>query len=187
MSTLTLKHRVAVNAALATIHASGGDATVVSRAARNYMASGHDPRKSYELALNGFAATSPEIAPTLARVTRLVQASDVATLARYDSALNQYSATGDESGLNALQPMIEADSDALDARDDAPETPAADPTTAPVAAPVQDKPANLCNGTQVGPFAGRGYSAPKTGVALARQIGVPMSFNGPAVAIAPSA
>ncbi len=183
MSALSHKHRITVNAALATIHASGGDASFVTRTARTHMASGHDPRKAYELALNAFAASSPALSGTLERVTRLVQASDSATLAKYDTALNHYNATGDESGLNALTPMIEADMDALDVREDAKADAVANPADSPAAAPVAEQPRSFTNPAQSG---GAGYRPSKSGEALARQTGVPLSYTGPAIDMPPS-
>jgi hypothetical protein len=49
----------------------------------------------------------------LSKVTRLVEASDAATVAKYDVALSAYIATGDGSQLTALAPMIAQDSVAL--------------------------------------------------------------------------
>lgn len=113
---LSIKQRVKVNAALAMIHANGYDAQAVVNWAREYERSGHDARRAFETALNEFAAGQPAMGNQLGKITRLVEASSVATVAAYDQALSAYIATGDSSGIDALAPMIAADSVALAVR-----------------------------------------------------------------------
>jgi len=104
---------VKVNAALAIIHSEGHNPNAVSHAARSYMSRGYDARRSYELALNEFAKSRPEVGPLLSQATRLIEASDDATIGMYASAVDHYNQTGDLSMVNALGPMIAQDSVAL--------------------------------------------------------------------------
>lgn len=113
MTALTIKQRAKVNAALCLIHDSGGDASAVSGLAAEMIAAGHQPRISYEKALNTFARTNRKLGDAIGKMTRLVEASSPATVAMYDQALSQYIDTGDNSGLTALAPTIAADSIAL--------------------------------------------------------------------------
>lgn len=113
LTALTIRQRAKVNAALALIHDSGHSANAVTQAARNHMARGHDPRRSFELALNDFAKGKPELGSQLEKATRLIEASDDATVARYDAALSSYIQTGDASGIEAITPMVIQDSIAL--------------------------------------------------------------------------
>lgn len=113
MTALTVKQRAKVNAALCLIHDYGGDASAVSGLAVEMIAAGHNPRLSFEKALNTFARTNPELGEAIGKVTRLVEASSPATVAQYDQALSQYIDTGDNSGLTALAPTIAKDSIAL--------------------------------------------------------------------------
>ncbi|HKX23580.1 MAG TPA: hypothetical protein VJM81_09940 [Rhizorhapis sp.] len=115
--TLTSKQRTKVNAALAIIQSEGHNANAVSHAARSYMSRGYDARRSYEMALNEFAKSSPEVGPLLAQATRLIEASDDATVGMYASAVDHYNQTGDLSRVNALSPMIAQDSIALAVKD----------------------------------------------------------------------
>ena len=90
---LTIKQRVKVNAALSLIHAHGYDAQTVVSWAQEYASSGYDVRRAYERALNDFGNNQPDTMAGLSKVTRLVEASDVATVAKYDVALAAYIAT----------------------------------------------------------------------------------------------
>ncbi|MBL8553260.1 MAG: hypothetical protein JNL41_03200 [Phenylobacterium sp.] len=99
-----------VNAALSTIYAQGYDAQTVVSWARDYEAAGHPPRLAYQRALNDFIAGQPAFADSLGKITRLVDASDPQTVAKYDTALSAYIATGDDSEIAALGPMIARDS-----------------------------------------------------------------------------
>lgn len=110
---LTTKQRVKVNAALSLIYAQGYDAETVINWAKEYAANGYDARRAYERALNDFGNSQPDAMAGLSKVTRLVEASDAATVAKYDVALSAYIATGDGSQLTALAPMIAQDSVAL--------------------------------------------------------------------------
>lgn len=95
------------------IHANGHDAEGVSQLAANYMATGFDERQAYQQAINDFTASNPDMAGMIGKAVRLVEASDHETVAQYDAALSSYISTGDEAAINALAPMIAADSMAL--------------------------------------------------------------------------
>jgi hypothetical protein len=110
---LSIKQRVKVNAALSMIYSQGYDAQTVVTWAKDYEGMGHTPARAYQMALNEFAAGQPDLGASLGKITRLVEASDVATVAKYDTALSHYISTGDDSALVALGPMIAQDSVAL--------------------------------------------------------------------------
>ena len=113
---LNQRQRVKINAALSMIYAGGYDAQTVITWAKEYRSKGYDQRRAYEQALNEFAAGQPEIAPAMVKFTRLIQASDEQSVAQYDHALSTYIQTGDNSGMEALGPMIARDSVALAVR-----------------------------------------------------------------------
>lgn len=113
MTALTVKQRAKVNAALCLIHDHGFDANGITEAARTIMATGHDARSAYEKALNSFIASNPQIGRVVQKITQLVEASSPGTVAQYDQALSHYIASGDDTALTALAPMIEQDSIAL--------------------------------------------------------------------------
>ena len=115
--TLTARQRTKINAALCLIHDNGHNASAVIGAANRIIQDGQDPRSAYEAALNTFLATEPAMLPTVSKVLKLVDASDDRTVDQYDAALDQYISTGDDSGINALAPMIAEDSIALALRD----------------------------------------------------------------------
>ena len=117
MNGLTQRQRVKVNAALSIIHDHGYNASAVSAWAREYRdKQGYPTAKAYERALNEFIGGQPGLADSLVKVTRLVQASDDATVASYDKALTTYIQTGDDSGITALADTIAQDSVALAVR-----------------------------------------------------------------------
>ncbi|WP_109354615.1 hypothetical protein [Sphingorhabdus sp. EL138] len=113
MTALSNKQRIKVNAALAIIHGHGFNANIIGKEARVIMGTGHPAPTAYAMALNNFAQKQPGVGGSIDKVTRLIEASDDATVAQYDQALNQYIQTGDDSGISALQDMIVADSMAL--------------------------------------------------------------------------
>jgi hypothetical protein len=60
-----------------------------------------------------FIQTEPALLPTINKAHALVDASDEASVDKYDAALSDYVTTGDNSSLNSLAPMIAEDSLAL--------------------------------------------------------------------------
>lgn len=110
--TLTTRQRTKVNAALCLIHDNGHDAKPVIKLATE-LAKKVDTRTAYELALNEFLSRAPELTPSVAKAIKLVDASDDATVDKYDAALSEYVTTSDDSSLKALAPMIAEDSLAL--------------------------------------------------------------------------
>lgn len=113
MPNLNQRQRVKINAALSLIHARGYDAQTVVTWAREYQRKGMDLRSSYQHALNEFIGGQPDLGETLTKINRLIEHSDVPTVARYEQAISAYIETGDDSAINALGPMIAADSVAL--------------------------------------------------------------------------
>lgn len=107
---LTVKQRAKINAALCLIHDRGGSADAVTAMANNIMATGHSPASAYDRAIGQFAASNPHLTQGIAKLSRLIEASDYRTVAQYDVALSNYIATGDDSGLRALAPTIAQDS-----------------------------------------------------------------------------
>jgi hypothetical protein len=109
---LTARQRAKVNAALCLIHDNGYDAKPIIKLANELMRE-VDTRTAYELALNEFVRTEPDLIPAISKAHTLVDASDDATVDQYDAALSEYVTSGDNSSLNALAPMIAEDSLAL--------------------------------------------------------------------------
>jgi hypothetical protein len=147
---LTVKQRTKINAALCTIHDSGHDASAVTALARTIMATGVGPNTAYERALNTFADNNPAMLPVLSKIVRLVEASDVRTVAQYDAALSNYIATGDDSGLTALAPMIAEDMTALAIRNGE-EPPEFDPELLQGAAPAEPQTSTFAFNTEPAP------------------------------------
>ena len=114
--TLTVKQRAKINAALCLIHDNGHNANAITSMARNIIAGGVDPRSAYERALKTFADTNPTLLPSLSKIIGLVEASDDATVAKYDAALSSYIQTGDDSAVRALAPVIAQDMTTLASR-----------------------------------------------------------------------
>lgn len=112
MTALTIKERTSINAALATVHASGHDVAPLQQQAK--AAGG--TYAAYKRVMGEFVNANPDLAPVLVHTDRLVEASDAQTVARYDKALSAYIRTGDESHVNALEGMVRADSVALAVR-----------------------------------------------------------------------
>ncbi|MDG5489216.1 hypothetical protein NYR55_11385 [Sphingomonas sp. BGYR3] len=80
------------------------------------MATGRPPWHAHKAALVEFAKANPGLIPTMKRVDALIEASDSASVARYDSALSQYIRTGDEAAVAGLEPMMRADMAAIAVR-----------------------------------------------------------------------
>ena len=113
MNGLNQRQRVKINEALSLIYSQGYDAQTVVTWARAYQKSGYDMRSSYQQALNDFVSGQPDLATTLGKITRLIENSDVPTVAKYEQAINAYIEKGDDRAINELGPMIAADSVAL--------------------------------------------------------------------------
>ena len=113
MTALTTKQTTKINAALAIIHKQGHNVGALQQQAKNLMAQGQHPARAYEATFNGFLRSNAGLAPTLHRITSLIEASDGATVDKYASALRTYIETGDETAVNALEPVRRADSIAL--------------------------------------------------------------------------
>jgi hypothetical protein len=92
------------------IHDVCGNAQPVVDAAKALTAKGVPTATAYEQALNAFATANPDMAQPLSHATRLIEASDPATVDQYDAALAQYIATGSNTALVAMAPTIAADS-----------------------------------------------------------------------------
>ncbi|MGN7099165.1 hypothetical protein [Brevundimonas diminuta] len=102
---LTMKQRVKVNAALATIHAHGLDPFAVHQRAVA-LRQIHEPRRAYEIALNEFAAQHPDVGVVVGNITRIVEAAPANDLVRYDHALNVYRDTGDDAAIDAIAESV---------------------------------------------------------------------------------
>ncbi|MDE2442573.1 MAG: hypothetical protein KGP14_16275, partial [Betaproteobacteria bacterium] len=105
------------NAALCLLHDNGHDAKAVIQLANQLVQDGNDTRSAYEMALNAYLSHDPAMLPTVAKVMKLVDASDDGTVDQYDAALSTYVSTGKDTELAALAPMIAQDSLALAVRD----------------------------------------------------------------------
>lgn len=113
MSGLNTRQRASINGALAMINSAGADVAAVQRRAATVSATGRDTYTGYKVALNEFAKANPVLGGQLAKVATLIEASDDATAALYDRTLREYIRTGDETAVEALAPMMQADVAAL--------------------------------------------------------------------------
>ncbi|MGC6401174.1 hypothetical protein ACNI3Q_11420 [Sphingomonas sp. FW199] len=116
MTTLNQKQRAQINATLCIAHAAGKDVAAIQQRARTIMATGRTPWHAHKAALIEFAKANPALVPTMKRVDALIEASDSASVARYDTALREYIRTGDEAAVAGLEPMMRADMAALAVR-----------------------------------------------------------------------
>jgi hypothetical protein len=73
------------------------------------MQSGVPVSTAFQRALNGFVDRTPGMLEPLQRITRVIEASDDFTVARYNVAMSKYIETGDESGINAVAPIMAKD------------------------------------------------------------------------------
>lgn len=112
-STSSLKQRTKINAALSFLYGSGHDVHAVTREAQTYISIGHGMLSAYEKAFATFVGSNPDTLAPLTRITALIEASDGATVVKYDRALSEYIETGNDASLNALAPMVAADMAAL--------------------------------------------------------------------------
>lgn len=110
MTALSVRDRTKFNAALAIIHYAGYNANALTQAARINMAKGWDAARSYKAVLEDFAKQNPALTPQMKQVIRIVEASNDATVAKYDTAVSEYIATGDSSAIDALAPTFARDS-----------------------------------------------------------------------------
>lgn len=113
MRGLTKRQGVQINALLSLIYGHGYDAQTVVNWARDLQKQGYPMAKSYERAFNEFIGGQPELGKGMQRISELMKASDDASIAKYEAALNTYIQTGDGSAIDALGPMIARDSVAL--------------------------------------------------------------------------
>lgn len=113
MTALTHRQRVAVNAALAMVHASGRDASAITREAKGHQAQGHTSVKAYEAALHTFTRANPTMARAIQKTMSVVCASSDATVDRYHYAITRYNETGNDDAINSLAPTMAQDSVAL--------------------------------------------------------------------------
>jgi hypothetical protein len=73
------------------------------------MQSGVPVSTAFQRALNGFVDRTPGMLEPLQRITRVIEASDDFTVARYNVAMSKYIETGDEGGINAVAPVMAKD------------------------------------------------------------------------------
>lgn len=106
---LTVRQRTKINALLCCAHGHGHDASAINAAAKANLVNGDDHRLAFEKAINAFVARNPDIGPALTRISNQVNATDEPTLARYDAALTEYIATGNENALAAVDGVATRD------------------------------------------------------------------------------
>ena len=114
--TPTDKQLTPFDAVLACISAAGYDPNAAINAADADIKAGVPVLTAYSRALNSYVSTLPaETQGTIGKIARLVAASDDATIAQYDAAIEAYNASegNDESAIEALFPMMAQDGLAL--------------------------------------------------------------------------
>lgn len=116
MTSLTIRQRAKVNAALLCLHSTGHNANAVSAAAKALIASGQPAPRAFEKALNDALAGNPDLLHRVDRALAQIEASDNGTVEQYDRALCQYIQTGDASALSPVIPMATRDAVTLAVR-----------------------------------------------------------------------
>jgi hypothetical protein len=106
---LSRRQTATYNAALCFIHQTGHDPFDITNDVQRLMNSGVPASTAFQRALNGFVDRTPEMLEPLQMITRVIEASDDFTVARYNMAMSQYIETGDESGINAVAPIMAKD------------------------------------------------------------------------------
>lgn len=104
MTALTIRQRTKVNAVLSLMHTQGYNVRAVQSRAKDLMAKGRSPSAAYDAAVSRAIGADHTTSELLKHVASLIDASNDATVAQYDTALSSFIATGDDSALNALQP-----------------------------------------------------------------------------------
>lgn len=161
---LTQRQRVTFNAAMCLIHDRGHDVAAVELDIQARLGNGTPPRKAYEGALNSFAARTPSMLAPLQRTAKLIEVSDDRTVAQYSVALSRYIETGDQSGMDALAPMIAQDMATLAARNGEimPDIPTElDTMIAANAAPASPPPTETFGNPVIAPPATFAFAQPK--------------------------
>ncbi|KQN93065.1 hypothetical protein ASE95_10815 [Sphingomonas sp. Leaf231] len=116
MSALQGRVGTKIKAVLTILHKGGYDVGGIERQAENAMRRGQPAAPAYEAAVGAFLRGSPAMKPTLERVTKLIDQSDAATVAKYEHALSAYITNRDETAMDALEPMMRADLTAMAVR-----------------------------------------------------------------------
>jgi hypothetical protein len=106
---LNSRDRAKVNAALVALHDAGHDTGEVTRVAEAIINTGVPSRQAYERAFNKFVERVPSFRAPLQRLGQLIDASDHATVARYNVALSRYIETGDPAAVQAVLPTLQQD------------------------------------------------------------------------------
>ncbi|AJA08482.1 hypothetical protein SKP52_07815 [Sphingopyxis fribergensis] len=106
---LTRKDGAKVAAGLLEIRGRGHDASAVQREAAMRMRNGTPAKIAFAAAFDNFVATTPSMGASIRQVGRLIEASSLGTVARYNVALRQYLETGDDSALAAMVPTMVKD------------------------------------------------------------------------------
>lgn len=113
---LTRRQTARFNAALCMLHDLGHDVSPITGEIRTLVGIGTPDASAFARALNRFVDANPSTAAPLRQITRLIDASDDRTVARYNIALDSYIATGDDSDLRSIAPNIARDMVELAAR-----------------------------------------------------------------------
>ncbi len=116
MSALQGRVGTKIKAVLTLLHKGGYDVGGIERQAENAMRRGQPAAPAYEAAVGAFLRGSPAMKPTLERVTKLIDQSDAATVAKYEHAVSAYITNRDETVMDALEPMMRADLTAMAVR-----------------------------------------------------------------------
>lgn len=116
MSNLTVRQRTKINAALVTLHATGGDPNAVTAAAKKLIALGHQPAKSFEQAINQALQGNADLTQRVSRALDQIMASNDRTVAQYDQALSRFIQSGDHSNIAAVAPIATRDAVSLAVR-----------------------------------------------------------------------
>lgn len=144
----------------------------VERSLRLIEASDNETVALYDRALTSYNETGSEAA--LQALAPMIARDSAALAVRMGEMTHEDIANGGLAGALGYEP----DESMMEAAVASPPPPAAPSSSFAFqsdAAPAPAAPRSYTNGSQSGVFEGRGYAAPKTGEALARQVGIPLA------------
>ncbi|MEQ8772219.1 MAG: hypothetical protein RIC51_05190, partial [Erythrobacter sp.] len=109
MSRLSKRERATAAAALLELRTHGIDPSEVTDTAAQLIGMGTPDGKAYQRAFGKLLEARPSLRAPLQRIETLIELSDIPTVARYNQALTNYVATGDEGHLRSIAATVVAD------------------------------------------------------------------------------
>jgi len=109
VSRLSKRERATTAAALLELRTLGVDPGEVTNTAATLIRMGTPDGKAYQRAFGKLLEARPSLRAPLQRIETLIERSDLPTVARYNTALTNYMATGDEGHLRSIAATVSTD------------------------------------------------------------------------------